>query len=208
MMAGSFTIITDLGGVLLAVDKGPMCARLADYSSLPLEEIRRHFSNRVLTKIDLGFGKGLLTPRQFYGQMGRKLKLKGLSFEAFVRIYSGIFKRKPDTLNLMRKLSKKHTLAILSNTDALHCRKWSKLLGKDLNLFKQVILSFRVHAAKPGKEIFLEALKKLEVRPRQCIYIDDRAEYARAAAKVGMKGILFTSVAQLRKDLKKLGVNQ
>ncbi len=167
MMANDFTIITDLGGVILAVDKSPLCARLADYSSLPLEEISRHFSNRVLTDTDLEFGKGWLKPRQFYGQVARQLKIKGLSFQEFVRIYSGIFKRKEDVISLFRKLSRKYAVALLSNTDSLHYKEWSKLLGRDLNLFKQVILSFHVHAAKPDKEIFLEAARKLGVEPQQ-----------------------------------------
>ncbi len=205
-MASNFTIITDVGGVIVAVDKKPMCGKLARYSALSAEEIWSNFSQTKLTEFDLGFGKGLLAPREFYKAGVAKLKLSGLSFGKFARIYSDIFKREEGSIRLLRQLGKKHTLALLSNTDVLHYKKWSKLLGNDLNLFKQVILSFRVHAAKPSKEIFLEAARKLGVKPRQCIYIDDRAEYARAAAKVGMKGIRFVSVKQLRIDLEKFGI--
>lgn len=206
MMAGGFTIITDLGGVLVLVDKWRMSRKLAKYSSLSAKEISGNFSSTSLTRTDLAFGKGLLTPRQFYRQMLRKLKLSGLSFGKFARIYSDVFKRKEDSIRLLRQLGRAHTLALLSNTDALHYGEWSKLLGRDLKLFKQVILSFQVHAAKPGKEIFLAAARKLGVEPQQCIYIDDKAEYAWAAAKVGMKGRHFVSAMQLERDLEKFGI--
>lgn len=206
-MANDFTIITDLGGVVVAVDKKPMCDKLAKYSALSAEEIWSNFSPTKLTEFDLGFGKGLLTPREFYRASVVKLKISGISFWEFAKIYSDVFKRKDGTIRLLRQLGKKHALALLSNTDALHYKEWSRLLGKDMNLFKEVILSFQLHAAKPNKEIFLAALKKLKVNPKQCVYIDDVREYAEAAENIGMKGIHFISVQQLQKDLKKLGVN-
>ena len=206
MMANGFTIITDLGGVLVTVDKWRMSRELAKYSSLSAGKIFSNFSSTSLTRTDIAFGKGLVAPRQFYRQMLRKLRLSGLSFGKFAGIYSDIFRREEGSIRLLRQLGKRHTLALLSNTDALHYREWSRLLGKDLNLFKQVILSFRVHAAKPGRKIFLAAAMKLGVKPGECVYIDDRAEYARAAAKVGMLGIHFTSPKQLRQQLRKIGI--
>lgn len=203
----NFAIITDLGGVLVDVNKRAMCAKLAKYSALPsATEILSNFSSTKLTKFDKGFGKGILTPREFYKASAAKLKLSGLSFGKFAKIYSDIFRRKEATIKLLRQLGKKHTLALLSNTDALHYKEWSRLLGNDMKLFKEVILSFQLHAAKPERKIFLEAARKLAVKPGQCVYVDDIREYAEAAAKIGMKGVHFTSVWQLRKDLRKIGV--
>ena len=91
MMANDFTIITDLGGVLVAVDKRKMSAELAKHSALSAKEILSNFSSTKLTKFDLGFGKGLLTPREFYRATAVKLRLSGISFGKFAKIYSGIF---------------------------------------------------------------------------------------------------------------------
>ncbi len=206
-MASGFTIITDLGGVLVGVNKRKMCAELANYSSLSATGLLSNFSSTKLTKFDKGFGKGLLSPHSFYKAAAAKLKLSGLSFWKFAKIYSNIFRRKEASIRLLRHVGKKHAIALLSNTDALHYREWSRLLGKDMKLFKELILSFRVHAAKPERKIFLAAAKALKASPKQCIYIDDAREYAEAAKKAGMKGIRFTSVRQLQADLKKLGVN-
>lgn len=201
------TIISDLGGVLVDVDKVAMSRELSKYSSLSFDEVSRHFSNRVLTDIDLEFGKGLMTPQEFYKRLTQSLKLNGLSFEEFKRIYSEIFKRKEGVISLLRKLSSKYTIALLSNTDSLHIENWSKLLGSDMKMFTQLILSFQVHKAKPDKEIFFEAIRTLSIEPQQCVFIDDRPEYAEAAAKAGMHGIRFVSLQQLKDDLAKLGVS-
>ena len=206
MMANDFTIITDLGGVLVAVDKRAMSAKFARYSTLSAKEILSNFSSTKLTKFDMGFGKGLLTPREFHKATAAKLRLSSLNFDRFAKVYGDIFRRKEDTIRLFRLLGKKHTIALLSNTDELHFNKWARLLGRDLKLFKELILSFRIHAAKPGPKIYLEAARKLKVRPQQCVYIDDIRKYAAAATKLGMHGIHFSSVRRLRLDLKRLGI--
>lgn len=206
MMASSFTIITDLGGVIVAVDKKPMCGKLAKHSSLSAEEIWSNFSRTKLTEFDLGFGKGLLTPHEFYKASVARLKLSGLSFGEFAKIYSDIFRRNEDTIRLLRKLGKRHAIVLLSNTDKLHFQRWSELLGRDMKLFRQMVLSFEVHAAKPSPKIYLEAVKMLGARPGECVYIDDINEYVEAARAVGMKGIRFLSAGQLETDLKELGL--
>ncbi|MBI2144190.1 HAD-IA family hydrolase [Candidatus Woesearchaeota archaeon] len=201
------TIISDLGGVLVEVDKAAMARLLAKYSSLPFEEINRHFSNRILTDIDIEFGKGLLTPEEFYSRVTSQLKITGLSFEMFRKIYCEIFRRKEEVIAFLRRLSSRCTVALLSNTDALHMESWAALLGEDMKMFRQLILSFQVHKAKPDREIFLEATRKLNVVPQQCAFIDDKQEYADAAGKAGMCGIRFVSLQQLESDLAKLGVS-
>ncbi len=95
----------------------------------------------------------------------------------------------------------------MSNTDELHYRSWSQLLGSEMAMFKALVLSFQVGAAKPEPEIFLEAARRLGVNPQQCVYVDDVEEYVEAAEKLGMRGIRFTSAQQLETDLKKLGIS-
>lgn len=199
-------IITDLGGVLVNVDHSNMYARLSRHSSLSAEEIAKHFDPKVLKGLEIGIGTGKLPPHRFYELMCKELRLNGLSFKEFERIYSELFSPKKDTLKLVRALSKKYAIAMLSNTNEIHYNYWLKVLGKDVNLFKELVLSFQAGLRKPDPKIFLEAAKRLGVEPQQCVFIDDVKEYVEAARKVGMQGIKFISASQLETDLRKLGV--
>ena len=199
-------IITDLGGVLIAVNHRSMLAEFARHSSLSAEEIGKSFDPRVLSGHEVELGKGLITPHRFYELVAKQLKLSGLSFEEFKRIYSGLFSRKEDTLAIMRVLCKKYPVAMLSNTNEVHYKRWSKVLGRDMKLFKELVLSFQVGYAKPQPQIYLEAARRLGLEPQQCVYIDDVQEYVDAAEMVGMRGIRFMSARQLKSELEKLGV--
>ncbi len=206
-MAGAIkAIIFDLGGVLIRVNKQPFYQELAKHSPLPLEKIANHFSSKVLTGFDRGFGKGLITPRQFFEHAVKEMKLKDIAFEDFVKSYNDVFTRKEEVIGLLRQLKDKHVIGLLSNTDALHHKGWLKALGNDFKLFDHVVLSFEVKATKPDIQIYAAMLAKLGLKAGECVFIDDIPEYADGASKLGIHGICFVSVEQLKADLKKLGV--
>jgi len=94
--------------------------------------------------------------------------------------------------------------AILSNmqTDmAAHVRKnfaW-------LNHFDHQIFSCELRAIKPDPVIYRHSLSLLNTAPSETIFVDDREENIRGARDAGIHGMVFESVAQLRKDLEQLG---
>ena len=200
-------IITDLGGVLINVNHSAMYAGLARHSSMSAEQIGNSFDPRVLSGHEVELGKGIITPQTFFEIISKQLKLSSISFEEFKRIYSELFSLKEDALALIRSLSKKYPVAMMSNTNEMHYERWSKMLGKDIKLFNELILSFQIGYVKPQPQIYLEAARRLGLEPQQCIFIDDMQEYVDAAKKVGMQGICFVSAQQLESDLEKLGVN-
>jgi putative hydrolase of the HAD superfamily len=67
-----------------------------------------------------------------------------------------------------------------------------------------VTASFQVHALKPEKAIYRDALSKLDIQPEDCVYIDDVEQYAEAAAGLAMKAIHYRSAEGLRSSLKTL----
>jgi putative hydrolase of the HAD superfamily len=94
--------------------------------------------------------------------------------------------------------------AILSNmqTDmAAHVRKnfaW-------LSHFDHQIFSCELRAIKPDPVIYRHSLSVLKIPASEAIFVDDREENIQAARAEGIQGIVFESVAQLRKDLRQLG---
>jgi putative hydrolase of the HAD superfamily len=94
--------------------------------------------------------------------------------------------------------------AILSNmpTDmADHVRgKFPWLADFDHHIF-----SAEVRSVKPEPEIYRHTIDVLKVQPSEAVFIDDREENLEQARAIGIRGIRYRSVEQLRRDLQKLG---
>ncbi len=60
--------------------------------------------------------------------------------------------------------------------------------------------------AKPEKEMYEIILKRLDVKPEEAIFIDDRKENTEKARKMGIKNVLFSDINQMIYELKKQGV--
>jgi putative hydrolase of the HAD superfamily len=94
--------------------------------------------------------------------------------------------------------------AILSNmpTDmADHVREIFPWLVE----FDHHIFSAEVRSAKPEPAIYQHAIEALGVAPAEALFIDDREENLAGARAIGMRGMRYQSVEQLRRDLRAIG---
>jgi 2-haloacid dehalogenase len=69
-----------------------------------------------------------------------------------------------------------------------------------------ILISGDVNINKPDPAIFREFISRFDVRPAEAIYIDDWDLNVAAAEGIGMTAIQFTGSAQLRNDLRVLGL--
>jgi putative hydrolase of the HAD superfamily len=70
-----------------------------------------------------------------------------------------------------------------------------------LGRFDVRVWSNTLRIAKPDPAIYRYTLEKLGTQPGETLFIDDRQVNTEAAAALGMKALLFTTVDQLRTDL-------
>ncbi|MDB5183272.1 MAG: HAD-superfamily hydrolase, subfamily variant 3 [Candidatus Saccharibacteria bacterium] len=70
--------------------------------------------------------------------------------------------------------------------------------------FDAVVGSGDIGYAKPEPEAYEITADLLGVRLDECVFIDDRQHYVDGAKAVGMQGILYTSLSQLKSDLEVL----
>lgn len=112
----------------------------------------------------------------------------------------------PRTKKIIRELKKRSVrLAILSN----HAIPWivPTLYVHDLyRHFPVMVISCFVGLLKPDPKIYQLVLEKLEVKPKEAVYIDDQEKNVLPARDLGIQGIKFESARQLEKDLKALRV--
>ncbi|MFC2143560.1 HAD-IA family hydrolase [Candidatus Aenigmatarchaeota archaeon] len=145
-----------------------------------------------------------LTPEQFWKNVCKRLGVK--YDKKILKIWSSGYK--PDVnknvKKIVLKLKKKYRVAMITDVSADRVRYNNK---KGLyNLFTPCIKSCSVRARKPYLKIYRITLKRLNLKPKECIFIDDKPKNIRGCKKLGMKGIVFKNATQLKRDLKKHGI--
>ena len=105
----------------------------------------------------------------------------------------------------LKKLKKNYKLILLSNTDDIHFTHVQNKY-KILDIFNDLVLSYKVGYKKPNPLIYFHAIKKSETFPTNILYIDDISEYVNIAKFFGIKSIQYKNIQQLKSDLRKLNI--
>jgi epoxide hydrolase-like predicted phosphatase len=71
-------------------------------------------------------------------------------------------------------------------------------------LFDVIVISEEVGLRKPDPEIFELTVRRLDVAPRQCVFVDDHPDHLKAALDAGMKTVLHRSPEQTISELEEL----
>jgi putative hydrolase of the HAD superfamily len=74
--------------------------------------------------------------------------------------------------------------------------------------FDALVWSFQHQMAKPDPAIYRLVLEKLNVRPEESLFLDDKLVNIEAAQALGMHAIQFSTVDKLRADLVALGFDE
>lgn len=121
-----------------------------------------------------------------------------------VKNYIEVFKKGIEAIEgmdgILKSLSEKFFLATLINEGS----EWANYkldVSYFRKFFKEHFISGDLKVAKPNLEIYQIALKKLNIKPEECIFIDDQKKNCEAAEKLGIKSIIFENPIQLKKEL-------
>lgn len=197
-------IIFDNAGVLISESHKVWSRAIANHFDLRFSDIYKHYSRSENWPL---YKHGKITETEFFQRgnilSGHKLptkKLKEILREKRVPIKS--------VTNLIPKLSKNYTLAIINNEG----HEWDDYSRKKESFYKHFSVltsSYEVASSKPDKKIYkllIKRLKKINIRPKECIYIDDRQNNLDTGKLFGFTTILYTSSKKLKKDLKELKI--
>ena len=75
-----------------------------------------------------------------------------------------------------------------------------------LALLEDVVVSGTEGVAKPDPAVFLIVRQRTDLPLDRLVFVDDRPENVRAAARAGMDALLFTDADRLRADLRHRGL--
>uniref|UniRef100_UPI0039A68227 HAD family hydrolase n=1 Tax=Ornithobacterium rhinotracheale TaxID=28251 RepID=UPI0039A68227 len=109
----------------------------------------------------------------------------------------------PETVEILKELSQKYPLYGLTNWSAESIGIAYKRYDF-FSLFKGIVVSGEEKLIKPEPEIYQVLLKRYNLTPENCLFIDDNAANIKAAQQEKINTIQFTTPENLRKDLAKL----
>ena len=96
-------------------------------------------------------------------------------------------------------------MAVCSDNTA----KWGWDSARKFNLKKYIdyfIFSYRVGVLKPNKKMYTAALKKLKLKPNETVFIDNNLTNVKAARKLGIHAIHFTTAKKVENKLNEMRV--
>ena len=178
-------IIFDWGGVIAPNPNGGWMNVLMDMLDISYDELRPHWHAAGYED----FSKGLITEELFWLQFEKSFdKPLNLDTSRVWRDGSALTPY-PEIMEFIETLHAKGLkTAVLSNT----VKPLSSTLRNSglYDSFDAVILSDEVGDAKPDRSMYERTVQALDVRPSDCIYIDDLEKNLAPANRLGMITVL------------------
>jgi putative hydrolase of the HAD superfamily len=196
-MSASKVLLFDLGGVLVDFAGFEQLGALVPPPAGP-EEIRSRWLDSPAVR---DFELGGIAPDEFAERFVAEWRLPLAPAEflaSFAGWPRGLF---PAVQALLEALGRRHRIACLSNTHALHWERLRPSLGP---LVESAFVSHELGLAKPGRAIFELAVGRLGVRPDEVLFFDDAKSNVEAAAEVGLRAELVRGAVELRRRLLEL----
>ncbi|MDB5256944.1 MAG: HAD-superfamily hydrolase, subfamily variant 3 [Chitinophagaceae bacterium] len=194
-LKGIEAIIFDLGGVIIDLDFQRSFDQFSTLSGKSPEAIRQGiFESGLLHRYE----RGLYADAEFLTEIERifELTCDPSSIEqAFLALLLNI---PPARIELIRNLSKKYRLFVLSNTSSIHYKEVNAILKRDTGhahleeLFERVFLSFELGLLKPHEDIYAAVLEQAQLKAEHTLFLDDNADNLLGAAALGIQTALVS----------------
>jgi len=195
-------IVFDLGNVLLPFDY----SKPIKYFNNLRPGLGDKFAKLYKENYELHrqYERGDISTEQFLDAVTTWLDHK-VTGEDFCKIFSDIFTRNRNVIDLLPKLKKNYLLCLLSNTNEIH-EKYGYNNDEFLKIFDKLFLSHKVGAVKPEEKIYRTVEAYFQKPSSEHLFIDDIAEYGQGAINCGWDAIQYTGYDNLILELTKRGV--
>jgi glucose-1-phosphatase len=181
-------IIFDLGVVIINIDSDLTVRAMKNLGFNDFQESYNLFRQTDLfNKLE----KGLISDSDFRNEL-RKHTKNHVADKDFDKAWSAMLLDFPkERIDLIKKLSTKYNVYLLSNTNAIHYNQYIKdfknQYGFEFNsLFKKAYYSFQLGMRKPDAEIFEFVLQDSNLNPFESVFIDDLEINIDVAGRMGI----------------------
>jgi glucose-1-phosphatase len=194
-------LLFDLGGVLVELVGVPKMLQWMN-NRVDKDEMSRMW---LFSPSVRGFEMGRLTPDEFAKSIIEEFGFC-VNVEQFIKDFtyfpSGFY---TGVRGLLKDLSKKYSIACLSNINELH---WNRLCNDDCikSLIPIRFPSHKTGYMKPDKEAYLNVITELKCEPSKILFFDDNKINVDAAIETGMKAIWVRDFDDLKQKLEEIGI--
>ncbi len=193
------TVLFDLGNVLVRLQPEMMAQTLG----ADVAEIARH--EKEITELVRRYERGEIMTDEALEQMSDILQRKYM-LDAIRQSFIAIIGKPIEGMDdLIRRTAKTSHVALVSNTNDLHYEYCRKAVPA-MKLLPHHYVSFQIGAVKPEPAFYDYLLNDLECDPGEVLFIDDLKTNVTEAEKFGFRPYQFTSVEELRAELRTLGL--
>ncbi len=196
-------IVFDFGGVLVEYDFLAFftrCLGSEEQARLFMSQAFTEENNALLDKGDKPFDQYIAEWKRQWPQFAETIDLLDTH-------YTDIFTSEmPGIADLMEELKDKgYRLLGLSNWSTKVFDVMRKF-PKPFSLLDDSLISHQVHLLKPCEAIYAAFCRKFDVKPDECLFIDDKVENIEGARRAGWHGVVFSTTEQLRQSLLEAGI--
>ncbi|MEK6888376.1 MAG: HAD-IA family hydrolase [Candidatus Aenigmatarchaeota archaeon] len=148
---------------------------------------------------------GKITDDEYWNGIKKLLKTTDKKTAELKRCFYVMCKPIVGMPEIVKKLRKNYKVVVLSgnNKERIEYLEEKYKLSK---IFHEQHYSYQYGYDKPDPRLFAAAVKKMKLKPKDCLMIDDMSDFIRDVRKMGAQGIIFKSPAQLERDLRKMGI--
>ena len=193
-------ILIDNAGVLINTDCISFYKKLVRHSPYSLQHITRYIEDRDFHIMETG----RISSKEWYKIICKKFKIN-ITYEWFKKEWVKIFYRNKPMEKFVRKNYKKIRIWMLTNSNSVHY-PYLKRKFPIYNFIKNKVVSFKIRMAKPDKNIYRYTLKKLKLKPEECLFIDNKRANITTANKLGINCIWYRDFNQFKRELKKFEI--
>ncbi|MFB6519688.1 HAD family hydrolase [Streptomyces sp. NPDC056401] len=180
-------VILDIGGVLEFTPETGWVQRWEQRLDLPLGAIHERMYD-----VWRAGSVGDISEQEVHEQVAARLGLDAARIEAFMADLWAEYLGTPNVelIDHVQGLRGRCKLGILSNSSVGARQRETTLYHFD-ELVEQIVYSHEIGIEKPDPRAFEVACASMDVRPENCLFIDDVAVNVEAAQAAGMQAHLF-----------------
>lgn len=197
------TVLLDAGGVLVRALHGEWDIPAALYEILgdrakdvpgdAWHAAHDRFHDLIREDVVLDLRGEAVQRRAFLQAVGRELgwNMSEAELTALTRDFTFNEKRYiwyDDVLPVLKQLHRKRRIGVLS--DAMPSVEiYARAFEAGRGIFDEIVLSTQIGACKPDPRMYREILRRMGVRPEECVFVDDRACNLEGAERCGIRGV-------------------